>query len=59
MSVKLRPSASANPPEEYVGLTVDTVVWLGSAVLPDGSTYREIDGEKRMWEAQDGVWYPQ
>lgn len=46
--------------KEFTGLTADTVAWLAANTsYADGSTYRELDGEYRLYEIQSGIWYLQ
>jgi len=45
---------------EYTGLTANTVAWLDShRTLLNGCSYRELDGEYRVYEIKDGVWHLQ
>jgi hypothetical protein len=58
VAVKEYPLTSTIQPKKYKGLTADTVAWLAAHTTePDGSSYRELDGAKRIYEIQDGVWY--
>lgn len=46
--------------KHYTGLTADTDAWKAAHTTEaDGSTYRELDGEYRLYEIQSGNWYPQ
>lgn len=47
-------------PEQFTGLATDTTAWLdANKTLMDGSTYRELDGTKDLYEIQSGTWYKQ
>ena len=47
--------------EQFTGLAADTTAWLTANTknIADGSTYRELDGNKDLYEIQSGVWYKQ
>ena len=58
MAVYKHEKTNANPPTNHTGLTADTVAWLAAHTSePNGSSYRELDGAKRIYEIQDGTWY--
>lgn len=60
MSVKQINIAGKSSPKAYTGLTTDTEAWLAANKKEvDGSTYRELDGDYRLYEFQSGDWYPQ
>ena len=43
---------------ESIGLTADTTAYLeANTTLANGSTYRELDGAKRVYQILNGVWY--
>lgn len=58
MAVYKHPKSASSQPEDYTGLTADTTAWLAAHVNEvNGTSYRELDGQKRIYEIQDGVWY--
>jgi len=43
---------------DWIGVTAETTAWLAShTTLNDGSTYRELDGSKRIYQLYNGTWY--
>ena len=45
-------------PREFAGLAADTTAWQEANItLPEGSTYKELDGTKKAYQLHDGVWY--
>jgi hypothetical protein len=58
MAVYEHEKTSATPARSYTCLTADTAAWLAAHVSePNGSSIRELDGAKRIYEIQDGTWY--
>jgi hypothetical protein len=48
--------------KQYTGLTADTAAWIAPGANTNcgaGSTYRELDGQYRLYEFQSGTWYLQ
>ena len=43
---------------EYIGLASDTDTFIAeNTELASGSTYRELDGEQRVYQILNGIWY--
>ncbi len=47
-------------PKDFQGEAADTAEWLSANKdFPEGSTYIEVDGDKRFYKLHDGEWYLQ
>jgi hypothetical protein len=58
MAVYKHVKSASSTPNNYTCLTVDTAAWLAAHIdEPNGSSLRELDGAKRIYEIQDGTWY--